>query len=170
MDRSLRVCPYCGEPPGAGTFCASCGRNLAAVDRLPTAAEWAGGASGAPLPEPQDAVAGFLAAMRAAGDPGAKAFPAGKPNWLGRTGRVRGWIVRPVDREDFEKPKRYVPGVLLAVDGRFHRLDSELRGWGQRDFPHYHHTVSVEPVATVVDARLIEELAAVRAANGVPAG
>jgi hypothetical protein len=162
MDRSVRVCPYCGEPPGPGTFCAACGRNLAAVERLPTAGEWAA--------QTEDAVAGFLAAMHAAGDPGAKAFPAGKPNWLGRTGTVRGWVVRPVDREDFAEPKRYVPGLLLAVDGRFHRLDSELRGWGQRDFPHYHHTASVEPVATAVDARLIEELAAVRAANGVPAG
>jgi hypothetical protein len=162
MDPSARVCPYCGEPPGGGTFCQACGRNLAGVDRLPTAAEWA-----AAEPEARDAVATFLAAMRAAGEPGAKSLPAGPPNWLGRTAKVRGWVVRPVDREDFAETKRYVPGLLLAVDGRFHQLDSELRGWGQRNFPHYEHTVSAEPVEPVVDARLIEELTAVREANGV---
>ena len=35
-----RVCPHCGEPPGDGVFCAACGRNLSAVDRLPTRGEW----------------------------------------------------------------------------------------------------------------------------------
>ena len=52
----------------------------------------------------------------------------------------------PVDREDFDGPKRYEPGVLLSVDGTFHRLDNELRGWGQRDFPRYEHRVSPDPV------------------------
>lgn len=162
------MCPYCGEPPGPGTFCAACGRNLAEIERLPTAAEWAADAPGEAVPEGRAAVAGFLAAMHAAGDPGTKRFPTGKPNWLGRTGQVRGWVVRPVDREDFEEPKRYVPGLVLTADGRFHQLDSDLRGWGQRDFPHYHHTASAEPVEPVLDARLIGELDAVRAANGVP--
>jgi len=39
----VRVCPFCGEPPGRGVFCEACGRNLAAVERLPTRAEWEAG-------------------------------------------------------------------------------------------------------------------------------
>ena len=35
-----RVCPDCGEPPGDGTFCSACGRNLSSVKRLPTRSEW----------------------------------------------------------------------------------------------------------------------------------
>lgn len=168
MESGVRVCPFCGEPPGPGTFCEACGRNLAAVERLPTAAEWAAGNAEDPGPRAQDVVVSFLTAMRAAGEPGTKALPTGPPNWLGRTRKIRGWIVRPVEREDFTEPKRYVPGLLLALDGRFHQLDSELRGFGQRDFPHYHHTVAEEPVSPELDARLVEELAAVRAANGLP--
>ena len=76
-------------------------------------------------------------------------------------------MVRPVDREDFDKPTRYEPGLVLTVEGRFHRLDSELRGWGQRDFPHYQHTASPEPIDLPLEERLLGELAAVRAANGV---
>ena len=102
----VRVCPFCGAAPGTGVFCEACGRNLSAVERLPTRAEWeaAGGAeaaSGAGLPGEAsgagppgeasapgeagaaetagrpladrcaDATAAFLAAMHAAGDPGA---------------------------------------------------------------------------------------------------
>jgi hypothetical protein len=167
MDPSARVCPYCGEPPGTGVFCAACGRSLADVSRLPSAAEWAADAAREPALDGAQAVDGFLAAMHAAGDPGAKQFPVGKPNLLGRTRHIRGWVVRPVDREDFSGPKRYVPGLVLTVDGRFHQLDSELRGWGQRDFPTYHHTASTDPVDAPLDARLVEELAALRAAHGV---
>jgi hypothetical protein len=155
------VCPFCGEPPGPGVFCAACGRNLGGVERLPTAAEWA---ADSPR-EAADAVAAFLDAMHAAGDPGVTELPAGKPTMLGRTRHVQGWVVRPVDREDFEKPARYEPGLFLTVDGAFHRLDSELRGWGQRDFPRYVHTASAEPVDVPVDDRLSEELAAVLAAT-----
>ena len=165
----MRVCPFCGEPPGPGVFCAACGRNLAAVERLPTAEEWKAGGSGAADAvevDPAAAVAAFLAAMHEAGDPGATEFPAGKPSLLGRTRRVRGWAVRPVDREDFEGPKRYVPGLVLTVDGAFHQLDSELRGWGQRDFPIFNHSVSAEPIEAPLEPRLVAELAAVRAANG----
>ena len=75
--------------------------------------------------------------------------------------------MRPVDREDFAGPKRYEPGLVLSVEGRFHRLDSELRGWGQRDFPHYAHTASAEPVDPPAPERLAGELAAVLAANGM---
>ena len=81
--------------------------------------------------------------------------------------RLRGWVVRPVDRVDFDQPRRYAPGLVLTVEGRFHRLDSELRGWGQRDFPHYVHTASADPVEPPLDEQLVAELAAVREANGV---
>ncbi|MEO8688724.1 MAG: hypothetical protein ABI611_10945 [Solirubrobacteraceae bacterium] len=162
----MRVCPFCGRPPGAGVFCEVCGRNLAAVDRLPSAEEWEAGRSGAEVAvDPAAAVAAFLAAMHDAGDPGATDFPAGKPSMLGRTKRVRGWVVRAVDREDFEGPKRYEPGLVLTVGGAFHQLDSELRGWGQRDFPIFNQTASAEPIDAPLEPRLVAELEAVRAAN-----
>ena len=164
MDPSTRVCPFCGERPGEGVFCAACGRNLAGVERLPTAAEWSGPADlGSRVAEAREEL---LAAMRDAGEPGAKEFQAGPRRAFGRTRRVHGWVVRPVDREDFEQPKRYETGLVLTVDGRFHRLDSELRGWGQRDFPSYHHTASLEPVEPPAEQRLLEELAALRATSG----
>jgi hypothetical protein len=166
----MRVCPFCGRPPGAGVFCEACGRNLSAVERLPTAEEWeaGGGSAGAEVAvDPAAALAAFLAAMHDAGDPGATEFPAGKPSGLlGRTKQVRGWVVRAVDREDFEGPKRYEPGLVLTVDGAFHQLDSEVRGWGQRDFPTFHHTASAEPIDAPLEPRLVAELNAVRAANG----
>jgi hypothetical protein len=163
----MRVCPFCGRPPGAGVFCEACGRNLAVVERLPTADEWEAGESGAEVAvDPAAAVAAFLAAMHDAGDPGTTDFPSGKPSLLGRTKRVRGWVVRAVDREDFEGPKRYEPGLVLTVDGAFHQLDSELRGWGQRDFPIFNHTASAEPIDAPLEPRLVAELDAVRAANG----
>ena len=189
VEASARVCPFCGEPPGAGVFCEACGRNLAGVERLPTRSEWQAGAStgasssAAPPAVPHDAVnpvdapagsvaercaaatTAFLAAMNAAGRPGTTTWPTPKPSAFRRAGKVEGWVVRPVDREDFEQPKRYEPGLVLSIDGRFHRLDSELRGWGQRDFPHYHHTVSAEPVEPPADEALLAGLAALRAAH-----
>ena len=75
MESTVRVCPFCGEPPGAAVFCEACGRNLSAVERLPTRAEWEAAArrqpaSQEPLAERcAAAVAAFLAAMHAAGDP-----------------------------------------------------------------------------------------------------
>ena len=157
-----RVCPFCGEPPGAGVFCAACGRNLADVERLPTRAEWerAEGAG-----DPAAATAEFLAAMAAAGNPGAERIERAGGGLRRRF--VEGWVIRPVDREDFEGPKRYEPGLVLTVDGAWHRLDSELRGWGQRDFPQYLHSVSKEPVDPPADAEVVAEVAAVREANGV---
>ena len=166
MDPSARVCPFCGVPPGQGVFCEACGRSLAGVERLPTAAEWSGERRAAE-PAPADPTAAFLAAMRAAGNPGAEEIPAGKPKAFRRTPAVRGWVVRPVDREDFAKPRRYEPGLVLSVEGRFHRLDSELRGWGQRDFPRYAHTASAEPVDPPAGERIAGELAAVLAAHGL---
>src|SRR4051812_24079441 len=83
-DRSARVCPFCGDPPGDGVFCASCGRNLAGVERLPTATEYKaahGPAAGVPvqeLPERvREATEELLTAMRAAGNPGTRRLPAG---------------------------------------------------------------------------------------------
>jgi len=111
------------------------------------------------------ATAAFLAAMDAAGRPGTTTWPTPKPSAFRRAGKVEGWVVRPVDREDFEPPKRYEPGLVLSVDGRFHRLDSELRGWGQRDFPHYQHTVSLEPVEPPGDEALLAGLTALRTAH-----
>ena len=163
------MCPFCGDPPGAGVFCAACGRNLAAVDRLPTSSEWSGEAA-SDASEPlatrvADATAAFLAAMRAAGNPGATEIAAGKPSAFRRARRLQGWVVRPVDREDFEQPTRYEAGLFLSLEGGFHRLDSELRGWGQRDFPVYNLTASPDPIDLPLEERLIDELAAVRAAH-----
>jgi hypothetical protein len=157
MRSDTRVCPFCGEPPGDGAFCAECGRNLTAIERLPTRAEWEG-VTTAFAGDVTEATSSFLAAMHAAGDPGTSEWPMPSRAFR-RTRRVRGWVVRPVDREDFEGPKRYEPGLVLSVDGDFHRLDSELRGWGQRDFPRYHHTVSAEPIDPPAEPRLPGELA-----------
>jgi hypothetical protein len=161
----MRVCPYCGEPPGPGLFCAACGRNLAAVERLPTRADWE---AQRPSEDPASlaercvaAVEAFLASMHAAGDPGRTALPVMPRRALGRQPQIAGWVVRPVDRDDEVRPPRYEPGLFLSAGGEFRRLDSELRGWGQRDFPQYHHTVELEPLEAPVEEALIGELAAV---------
>jgi hypothetical protein len=186
MDPATRVCPFCGEPPGAAIFCAACGRNLAAVEQLPTRAEWeatrpaedgtleqrsADDAAGGTLEQRSaGATAAFLAAMHAAGDPGVTRTPKARQKAFGRTGHVDGWVVRPVDRDEEDLRKgRYVPGFVLTVDGDYHRLDNEVRGWGQRDFPRYFHTVSPEPVEPPADDRVVDELAAVLREHGVAA-
>jgi hypothetical protein len=165
MESGERVCPFCGDPPGQGVFCAACGRNLAAVERLPTRAEWLAEQAGASPVDPGAAIADFLAAMAAAGNPGTEQVEIGAGGLRRRF--LTGWIVRRVEREDFEGPKRYESGLVLAVDGSFRRLDSQLRGWGQRDFPTYHLMVSKETVEPAADARLAAELAVVLRANGV---
>ena len=101
MDPATRVCPFCGEPPGPGVFCEACGRNLADVERLPTAGEMS--SSDGPT------VAEFLDAMRAAGNPGATDFPSGKPRAFRRAPHLTGWVVVPVDREDFDGPSATSP-------------------------------------------------------------
>jgi hypothetical protein len=40
LEPEKRVCSDCGVPAGIQPFCASCGRNLSMVGRLPTRAEW----------------------------------------------------------------------------------------------------------------------------------
>jgi hypothetical protein len=171
VTSDARVCPFCGQRPGEGVFCAACGRNLSAIERLPTRAEWERERSVSDESAHEDvaqrcaeATSSFLAAMHAAGDPGVSEWPMPSKAFR-RTRRVRGWVVRPVDREDFEEPKHYEPGLVLSVAGDFHRLDSELRGWGQRDFPRYHHTVSAEPIGVPAESRLLGELTRVLAAH-----
>lgn len=165
MEPVARVCPFCGAPPGTGVFCEGCGRNLSAVEQLPTREAWEASATvddADPRTLEQrcaEALTGFLAAMHAAGDPGAEKLPKAKQAAFKRAGHVRGWRLRPVDRDDDVSPRRYQAGLFLTVDGDVHQLDSELRGWGQRDFPHYHHTVSAEPIEMPVDGRLVGELA-----------
>jgi hypothetical protein len=179
MESDTRVCPFCGSPPGVGIFCSACGRNLAAVDRLPTRVEWEAdrpaettAAAGA---DPRElagrcaaAIAGFIAAMHAAGDPGATKMPlTGAPGFR-RPRHTRGWVLRPVHREeDDEDPRRYEPGLVMTTEGRVHRLDSEVRGWGQRDFPQFRDTVAPDPIDPPVEPRLIDDLAAVLRDNGL---
>jgi hypothetical protein len=177
MESDVRVCPFCGQPPGTGMFCDSCGRNLAAVERLPTRAEWeteapAGGADAGsgdlrPLAERcAEATTAFLAAVHGAGDPGATKLPALGGSGLRRARLPRGWIVRPVDQQ-LEEPFHYEPGLVITTEGRFHPLESQVRGWGQRDFPRFHHFVEPDPIDMPVEERLIGELAALRATLAV---
>ena len=74
-----------------------------------------------------DATAAFLAAMHAAGDPGAE-----KTTFRGASGlrrRPRGWTVRAVERlNDDPLNLEYEPGLLLTTDGRYHRVECEVRG------------------------------------------
>jgi hypothetical protein len=170
VDRQGRVCPHCGEPPGEGVFCAACGRNLAAIDRLPTRAEWeiAGTHDDRPLDDRcAEATAAFLTAMHAAGDPGTKKTAMSGRSGFRRPKQVEGWVVRAVDRDDNLPPKRYESGLVLSVDGAFHTLDNQVRGYGTRDFPVYEHSVSPEAIEMPVEPRLIAELGAVLAANGL---
>jgi hypothetical protein len=89
---------------------------------------------------------------------------SGKSGFL-RAPTLSGWVVRPVHREEsdeIENLRNYEPGLVLTTDGAFHRIDSEVRGWGQRDFPRYHDSADPNPIEMPVDERLIEELAALR--------
>jgi hypothetical protein len=196
MAAEERVCPFCGEPPGVGVFCGACGRNLSAVEQLPTRAEWEQGAAAAAPAEaaapPEaaaeasaaaptgdrpladrcaEATAAFLAAMHAAGDPGTVEMPITGKTGFFKAPKVHGWIVRPVERnlhaEEIAELRRYVPGLMLTTDGVFHRIDSEVKGWGQRDFPHIHDSANADPFDMPVEERLIDELAAVRSEHGI---
>jgi hypothetical protein len=173
MPADTRVCPFCGEPPGAGVFCEACGRNLGAVDRLPTRAAWEAEPAGDAGSVPERcaaATAAFLAAMRQAGAPGAVKLPSGKAKAFGRTPTLEGWIVRPVDRDEENlRDGRYAPGLFLSLDGEWHRLDNDVRGWGQRNFPQFEHRVGPEAVAAPTEAAIVGELAAVLRKHGVEA-
>jgi hypothetical protein len=172
MDPELRVCPFCGAEPGAGVFCAACGRNLSAVDRLPTRSAWEAAAPDdapdADLPERcAAATAAFLAAMHAAGDPGAEDLLPGY-GLLRRRRAPRAWVVRPVHREPDGDLHAYEPGLVLTVEGRFHALESEVRGYGQRNFPRFADTPAGEPLdPPPADPRLPAELAALLREHGV---
>lgn len=166
MAGDPRVCPFCGEPPGSGVFCAACGRNLAQVEQLPTRAEWerardADGSSSAPAPAA--AVAAFVAAMHAAGDPGATRLPLAEPGFLGRTRHVDGWVVRAAGHGE----ERREPGLFVTLDGRLRRLESSTRGLGQRADVTYLETVGPEAGEPDDARRLAAELAAVLRAHGL---
>jgi hypothetical protein len=110
----------------------------------------------------------FLAAMRAAGNPGATKAPFPSGSGLRRTRRPHAWVLRPVGRENADPMHyEYEPGLLLTTEGRFHRLESEVRGWGQARFPHYVDTANPDPTDMPVEERLIEELATVLRDNDV---
>jgi hypothetical protein len=162
MASDARVCPFCGEPPGDGMFCAACGRNLGAVERLPTREEWSVGRG-------DDPVAAFLEAMRAAGYPGTATFPmpGAKARFFSRTPEVTAWVVRPVAWDDLDQPRRHEPGLVLTTDGTFHVLESQVRGWGQRNFPQFYETAEAEPVEVPADSRLATELDALLHEHGV---
>ena len=169
MDSGARVCPFCGQPPGVGVFCDACGRNLGQVEQLPTRAEWEIEPPAGNLADRcAAATAAFLAAMRAAGDPGVDKATLRGSSGLRR--RPRAWVLRQVDRKnDDPLHYEYEPGLLLTTDGRFLRLESEVRGWGQARFPLYVDAADPEPIEMPVEDRLIEELAAVLRDNDVVA-
>ena len=179
MVSEVRVCPFCGHTPGVGMFCAACGRNLAAVERLPTRTEWestetassdAGsgrGGSSRPVAERcAAATEAFLAAMHAAGNPGTTDVFA-RGSGLRRTRRPPAWVLRRVHREPDDDLNRYEPGLVLTIEGRFHRLESEVRGWGQRDFPLFVDTAAQDAIEMPIDPRVIAELDALLRENGV---
>jgi hypothetical protein len=176
MDSEVRVCPFCGRRPGVGVFCDACGRNLSAVERLPTRAEWeieqpaiATAPDSRPLADRcAAATATFLAAMRAAGDPGVAKVPLSGGSSLWRARLPRAWVLRHVHQvNDDPLHYDYEPGLLLTTEGRFHRLESEVRGWGQARFPRYVDGANPDPIEMPVEERLIEELAAVLRDNDV---
>jgi hypothetical protein len=175
MEPGARVCPFCGEPPGLGVFCAVCGRNLMGVPQLPTRREWelepgarlesAGPSAPASA---AGAVAVFLASMHAAGDPGATKVRRAEPGFLGRTQHAHGWVVRAVDRDEDDPLRRYEPGLFVTVDGHLHRLGSATRGL-QRDMASYVDIVGPEVAEPAHDEHLADELASVLRANGLDA-
>jgi hypothetical protein len=154
MDADARVCPFCGEAPGEGVFCAACGRNLGEVEQLPTRAEWErgrenGGAPEPPEPGPGVGIEAFLAAMHAAGDPGVAKLPRTEPGFLGRKQHVQGWIVRDA-------------GVFVTVDGRLHRLERSTQGINYIRGPAY-----IELVGREADEDVATHLAALLREHGL---
>ena len=108
--------------------------------------------------------------MHAAGDPGTKKTKMAGGSGFRRAKHIEGWVVRAVERDDHLPPQHYESGLVLSVEGTFHQLDNEARGYGTRDFPAWEHTVAPEPRPMPVEARLIAELGALLAANGLEAG
>ena len=160
------MCPFCGEPPGPGVFCAACGRKLSGVERLPSREEWEPAPAPSPAPAAEGGVslAAFLAAMHAAGDPGAAKVRRAEPGFLGRAQHVRGWVVRASERGPDPKAP-YERGLFVSTDGALHLLESALRGI-QREEVRYDDVVGPE-VAEPDDGRLAAELAAVLRAQGL---
>ena len=117
--------------------------------------------------DPADAVAEFVEAMRAAGNPGAARTPMSKPGRFGTTRHVVGWVVRPVVRDERDEAGGYEAGLFLTTEGRLHRLESASRGAGQRDVPRYVDTVGPELDRPPSADRLPRELAALLRDLGV---
>jgi len=118
---------------------------------------------------PAEATAAFLDAMRAAGNPGTTTLPvpdAPKEGLLRRTPEVEGWVVRPVVWDDRDNPRHHQPGLLLTTAGAYHRIDSQIRGWGQRNFPVFFDTAAADPLDPPDDERLAADLGAVRREHG----
>jgi hypothetical protein len=108
--------------------------------------------------------------MHAAGDPGTVKKPMSGGSGFRRRREIDVWVVRPVHREndeDIDKLRHYDPGLVLTTEGRFHRLDSEVRGWGQRDFPTFYESIPPDPIDMPVEERLLGELAAILGAHGL---
>jgi hypothetical protein len=101
----------------------------------------------APALSPAEATGAFLEAMRAAGNPGTTTLPmpdGPKEGLLRRTPEVEGWVVRPVVWDDRDNPRHHQPGLLLTTGGAYHRIDSQIRGWGQRNFPVFFDTAAAD--------------------------
>ena len=99
----------------------------------------------------------------------ADVFPRG--SGLRRAKHPKAWVLRKVAREpDDDDFRRYEPGLALTVEGTFHVIESEVRGWGQRDFPRFVDAAVVEPTELPAEARLLAELDAVAREHGVAAG
>ena len=76
-------------------------------------------------------------------------------------------MLRRVHRQPDDDSNRYEPGLVLTIEGHFHRLESEVRGWGQRDYPRYVDHAAPDAIELPLDARVIAELDAVLHENGV---
>ena len=74
---------------------------------------------------------------------------------------VEGWVVRPVFWDDRDNPRHHQPGLLLTTGGAYHRIDSQIRGWGQRNFPVFFDTAAPDALDPPDDGRLAADLDAV---------
>jgi hypothetical protein len=74
---------------------------------------------------------------------------------------VEGWVVRRVVWDDRDNPRNHQPGLLLTPDGTYHRIDSQIRGWGQRNFPVFYDTAAADALDPPDDARLAADLGGV---------
>ena len=158
MASTERVCPYCGEPPGPGVFCAACGRNLAAVERLPTRAEWEADATAVLAPAAGPVAARGARARRRPRRPARSSTRCARPATPGRRScrcptpprrascaARRRWRDGSCGRSSgttATTPGTTSPGSSSTTGGTYHRIDSQIRGWGQRNFPVFYDTAA----------------------------